>query len=81
VPPRRLLSRDYFEQRLEEECHRGDRTQTIFSVLRIDASAPGPADAIEQVIARELRGVPPKDSKSPTTSPRLMPRAETLAGH
>ncbi len=57
VPPRRLLSRDYFEQRLEEECHRGDRTQTIFSVLRIDASAPGPADAIEQVIARELRMV------------------------
>ena len=55
TPPRRLLSRDYFEQRLEEECHRADRAQTVFSVMRIAASAPGPADAIEQVIARELR--------------------------
>jgi transcriptional regulator with GAF, ATPase, and Fis domain len=57
VPPRRLLSRDYFEQRVEEECHRADRAQTVFSVLRIAASAPGPAEAIEQVIARELRMV------------------------
>src|SRR5260370_7436609 len=57
VPPRRLLSRDYFEQRLEEECYRADRAQTVFSVLRIAASAPGPAEAIEQVIARELRMV------------------------
>jgi DNA-binding NtrC family response regulator len=55
APPRRFLSRDYFEQRLEEECHRGERSQTVFSVLRIAASAPGPADAIEQVIAGELR--------------------------
>jgi DNA-binding NtrC family response regulator len=55
VPPRRLLSRDYFEQRLEEECHRGERAQKVFSVLRI--SEPGPTEAVEQVLARELRMV------------------------
>jgi DNA-binding NtrC family response regulator len=55
APPRRLLSRDYFEQRLEEECHRADRARTVFSVLRIAASAQGPADVIERVISRELR--------------------------
>jgi len=57
APPRRFLSRDYFEQRLEEECHRGERAQTVFSVLRIAVSAAAPADAIEQVIGRELRMV------------------------
>ncbi|HEX4458011.1 MAG TPA: sigma 54-interacting transcriptional regulator [Polyangia bacterium] len=36
--PRRLVSHDFFEARLEEECARADRGPLVFSVLRLSAA-------------------------------------------
>ncbi len=43
--PRRLVSHDFFEARLEEECARADRGHLVFSVLRLSAAdVPGVDD-------------------------------------
>ena len=53
--PRRILSRDYFEDRVQEECYRAERNETVFSVLRIGVPSSASIDAVEQVLGGCLR--------------------------
>ena len=53
--PRRILSRDYFEDRVQEECYRAERKQTVFSVLRIAVPSAASTDSVEQVLGGFLR--------------------------
>ena len=53
--PRRILSRDYFEDRVQEECYRAERNQTVFSVLRIGVPTSASTDPVEQVLGGGLR--------------------------
>jgi two-component system, NtrC family, response regulator AtoC len=53
--PRRILSRDYFEDRVQEECYRAERNQTVFSLLRIAVPSSASTDAVEQVLGGGLR--------------------------
>ena len=53
--PRRILSRDYLEDRVQEECYRAERKQTVFSLLRIAVRSSASTDAVEQVLGGTLR--------------------------
>jgi len=53
--PRRILSREYFEDRVQEECYRAERKQTVFSVLRIGVPSSASIDPVEQVLGGCLR--------------------------
>jgi DNA-binding NtrC family response regulator len=53
--PRRILTRDYFEDRVQEECHRAERKETVFSVLRVGVSPSAAADSVEQILGGVLR--------------------------
>jgi two-component system, NtrC family, response regulator AtoC len=53
--PRRILSADYLEDRIQEECYRAERKQTVFSLLRIALPVSASTDAIEHVLAANLR--------------------------
>ncbi|HWE24561.1 MAG TPA: sigma 54-interacting transcriptional regulator [Myxococcales bacterium] len=53
--PRRILSRDYFDDRVQEECYRAERNQTVFSLLRISVPASTSTDSVEQMLGGNLR--------------------------
>ena len=53
--PRRLLTHDYFELRIEEECHRAERHQSEFTVLRVRCDRAAQKGLVEQVLASTLR--------------------------
>ena len=55
APPRRFLPHDYFELRLEEECHRAERHQLQFTLLRVVCGAGTPPDAVEETLADSIR--------------------------
>jgi DNA-binding NtrC family response regulator len=55
APPRRFLPHDYFELRLEEECHRAERHQLQFTLLRLVCGAGTPAEAVEETLADSIR--------------------------
>jgi two-component system, NtrC family, response regulator AtoC len=55
LPPRRVLSHDYFEARVEEECARRARSGGAFAVVRINASIDVPRGEIEEAFQETLR--------------------------
>jgi len=55
LPPRRVLSHDYFEARVEEECARRARAGGSFSVVRINAPPEAPSSEIEAAFQETLR--------------------------
>ncbi|HXN82004.1 MAG TPA: sigma 54-interacting transcriptional regulator [Myxococcales bacterium] len=55
--PRRIASQSYFEQRVEEECHRADRNRSVFTVLRVQTSGGAPSEAVEAGLASSTRVV------------------------
>ena len=52
---RRLLTHDYFELRIEEECYRAERHQAAFAVLRVRCDRSAQQGLVEQVLASTLR--------------------------
>ena len=54
-PPHRVLSHDYFEVRMEEECARRARTGGEFSVVRVNVTSPAASEAVQDALARALR--------------------------
>jgi DNA-binding NtrC family response regulator len=54
--PRRIASQSYFEQRVEEECHRADRNRSVFTLLRVQVSAGAPSE-VEAGLASSTRVV------------------------
>ena len=55
APPRRFLPHDYFELRLEEECHRAERHQLQFTLLRLVCRAGTPTETVEETLADSVR--------------------------
>jgi DNA-binding NtrC family response regulator len=62
VRPRRLLSHDFFESRLEDQCARAERTQRPFSVVRLSASDD---PAVHQALAEALEAQHPVAAYGP----------------
>jgi DNA-binding NtrC family response regulator len=54
--PRRIASQSYFEQRVEEECHRADRNRSVFTLLRVQVTASAPSE-VEAGLASSTRVV------------------------
>ncbi len=54
--PRRIASQSYFEQRVEEECHRADRNRSVFTLLRVQVPAGAPSE-VEAGLASSTRVV------------------------
>jgi two-component system response regulator AtoC len=54
-PPHRVLSHDYFEVRMEEECARRARTGGEFSVVRVNVTSPAASEVVQDALARALR--------------------------
>jgi len=54
-PPRRILSHDYFETRVEEECARRARAGGSFSVVRVNVKASASPQRVQDALARALR--------------------------
>ncbi len=52
---RTILSHDYFEARLQEECAKRARTGGTFGVLRLNAGRSVPTDKVEAILHRALR--------------------------
>ena len=52
---RTVLSHDYFEARLQEECVKRARTGGTFGVLRLNAGRSTPSDKVEAILHRALR--------------------------
>jgi DNA-binding NtrC family response regulator len=55
LPPRRVLSHDYFEARVEEECARRARSGGAFSVVRINAPSDAATSDVEDAFQDTLR--------------------------
>lgn len=55
LPPRRVLSHDYFEARVEEECARRARSGGAFTVVRINAPNDADSGDIEDAFQDTLR--------------------------
>jgi DNA-binding NtrC family response regulator len=55
--PRRIASQSYFEQRVEEECHRADRNRSVFTLLRVEMPGGPPSEAVEAALASSTRVV------------------------
>ncbi len=54
--PRRIWVHDYFEARLEEECHRAARANRTFALLRIRTGSPqSTARALQELMLGALR--------------------------
>jgi DNA-binding NtrC family response regulator len=54
-PRRRVASHDYFEERLEEECARSERSENAFAVLRISLRSKAGAEHAEGALLDALR--------------------------
>jgi DNA-binding NtrC family response regulator len=54
-PPRRMLSHDYFEARVEEECARRERSGGGFSVVRVSSCETVPPAVAHAALSRALR--------------------------
>src|SRR5439155_27277068 len=55
LPPRRVLSHDYFEARVEEECARRARSGGAFAVVRVNAPSDAPTDEVQEAFQETLR--------------------------
>ena len=55
LPPRRMLSHDYFEARVEEECARRSRSGGSFTVVRINAPSTAPPEEVQDAFQETLR--------------------------
>ncbi len=55
APPRRIWPHGYFESRLEEECIRAERFQTVFGVVRVRCVPELKAREIEDILSNALR--------------------------
>ncbi len=55
LPPRRVLSHDYFEARVEEECARRARSGGAFTVVRINAPRDADTGDVEVAFQETLR--------------------------
>jgi DNA-binding NtrC family response regulator len=54
-PRRRVASHEYFEERLEEECARSERSDNAFAVLRISVQSRAGEDSAEAALLEALR--------------------------
>jgi DNA-binding NtrC family response regulator len=54
IRPRRLLSHDFFETRLEDECAAAELSHRNFSVVRFSVAGAAPPEEIRAVIAEVL---------------------------
>ena len=55
LPPRRMLSHDYFEARVEEECARRSRSGGSFTVARINVPSTVPQEEVQESFQETLR--------------------------
>ncbi len=63
---RRICTHAYFEPRVEEQCIRAERFQTVFSILRLSFLEPGDATAREDTLSRTLRAIDVVASDGPS---------------
>ncbi len=54
---RHIWAHGYFEARLDEECARGQRTNSAFAVLRLHCRGPAEGRVVEDCLSAELRAM------------------------